>query len=60
MDSYRVEVLSQTAIKLENEDVEMDPVPTGGGGAMPEPEIDLLSSTIRELNEVFGHVDWKD
>ena len=60
MDSYRVEVLSQTAIKLENEDVEIDPVPAGGGGAMLEPEIDLLSNIIREFNEMFGHIDWKD
>lgn len=60
MDSYRVEVLSQTAIKMENEDVEIDPVPAGGGGAMLEPEIDLLSNIIREFNEIFGHIDWKD
>lgn len=60
MDSYRVEARSTMAIALSDEDKEIEPVPTSGGGHVPEPEIDRLSSIIRTFNEQFGTVDWKD
>lgn len=40
--------------------MEIDPVPVSGGGAPPEPEIDLLSNIIRAFNEQFGNIEWKD
>jgi type I restriction enzyme R subunit len=43
MDSYRVEVLSN-AIEPADQDAEIEPVPTSGGGRMPEPELDRLSN----------------
>jgi type I restriction enzyme R subunit len=60
MDSYRVEVRSTLDITLEDEDGEIQPVPTGSVGLRPEAEIDFLSNIIREFNEMFPGIDWKD
>ncbi len=60
MDSYRVEKQAVQDIQLADEDGEIDPVPTEGGGQKPEPEIDPLSKIIREFNDRFGTIDWKD
>ena len=60
MDSYRVEVQSSLRIKLSDEDGELEPVPTGGGGFKPEPELDQLSNIIKSFNDQFGNIDWKD
>jgi type I restriction enzyme, R subunit len=60
MDSYRVEVRSVLSIDLADEDAEIDPVPTSGGGRVNEPELDLLSNIVREFNDQFGNIDWKD
>jgi type I restriction enzyme R subunit len=60
MDSYRAEVLAATSISLEDEDGEIDPAPTGSGGHLPEPELDLLSSILNSFNDLFGNIDWAD
>jgi type I restriction enzyme R subunit len=60
MDSYRVEVRSSIGIALADQDAEIEPVPTSGGGRMPEPELDRLSNILRSFNEQFGNIDWKD
>ncbi len=60
MDSYRVEVQSSLHIGLADEDGELEPVPTGGGGFKPEPELDQLSNIINSFNDQFGNIDWKD
>ncbi len=60
MDSYRVEVKATQAIKLQDLDGTVEPVPTTGGGRMPEPDLDKLSNIIRSFNELWGNVDWKD
>ena len=60
MDSYRVEKQAVQAIQLVDEDAEIGPVPTEGGGQKPEPEMDLLSNILREFNELFGNIEWKD
>jgi type I restriction enzyme R subunit len=60
MDSYRVEARSAMEIALADEDAEIGPVPAGGGGRMPEPELDRLSNILREFNDHFGKIDWKD
>ncbi len=60
MDSYRVEVRSAMSIALADTDAEIEPLPTSGGGRMPEPEIDQLSNILRVFNEQFGNIDWKD
>ena len=60
MDSYRVEKQAVQDVQLPDEDAEIGPVPTEGGGQKPEPEMDRLSNIIREFNERFGNIDWKD
>ncbi len=60
MDSYRVEVKASLKISLPDQNGEVEPVPTSGGGKKPEPEIELLSNIIKAFNEQFGNIDWKD
>ena len=60
MDSYRVEMQATLAIALEDADGDIGPVPTGGAGLMPEPELERLSQIIAEFNRLFPDVDWKD
>ena len=60
MDSYRVEKQAVKNIQLPDEDAEIGPVPTGDGGHKSEPEMDRLSNIVREFNDLFGNIDWKD
>lgn len=60
MDSYRVEVRSSLSISLTDQDSEIEPVPTSGGGYLPEPELDYLSNILKSFNEQFGNIEWKD
>ena len=54
MDSYRAEKKATLAIALPDEDAEIEPVPTTGGGRKPEPELDRLSNIINEFNQQFA------
>jgi type I restriction enzyme, R subunit len=60
MESYRVEVRSAMNIMLADQDAEIEPVPTSGGGRMAEPELERLSSILKVFNDLFGNIDWKD
>ena len=60
MESYRVEKKAVQRILLPDEDAEIQPVPTAGGGGRPEPEIDRLSNILRVFNEHFGDIPWED
>ena len=60
MDSYRVEKQAVQESQLPDEDAEIGPVPTDGGGQKPEPEMDRLSNIIKSFNDQFGNIDWKD
>ena len=60
MDSYRVEKQAVQDIQLPDEDAEIGPVPTEGGGQKPEPDMDRLSNIVREFNDRFGNIEWKD
>ena len=60
MDSYRVEKLAVRDIQLPDEDAEIEPVSTSGGGQRPEPEMERLSNIISEFNDRFGNIEWKD
>jgi len=60
MDSYRVEVRSQMAIALPDQDAQISPIPGAGVGGKPEPELGRLSQIIRAFNDMFGNIEWKD
>src|SRR5207253_3022914 len=46
--------------RLTDEEGAIEPVPTGGGGGKPEPEIERLSNIIRLFNEQWGNIPWED
>lgn len=54
MDSYRLEKKAALAIALPDQDSEIEPIPTAGGGRKSEPEIDKLSNILKAFNEQFG------
>ena len=58
MDSYRVEKQAVRDIQLPDEDAEIGPVPTDGGGHKPEAEMNRLSNILQEFNDLFGNIDW--
>jgi type I restriction enzyme R subunit len=60
MDSYRVEKQAAVQIQLPDENAEIGPVPTSGGGYKPEPELDLLSNIVKAFNDQFGNIPWTD
>ena len=60
MDSYRVEKRAVQQILLLDENAEIEPVPPSGGGHVPEPELERLSSILREFNDLFGAIAWQD
>ena len=60
MDRYRLEKQATIQIALANQDAEIEPVPTTGGGRKPEPEIDLLSNILKSFNEQWGNIPWTD
>jgi type I restriction enzyme R subunit len=60
MDSYRVEIEAAMEMALNDADAEIEPVPTGAAGRRLEPEMDQLSSVVREFNERFGATDFRD
>jgi type I restriction enzyme, R subunit len=60
MDGYRNEVKAVIEITPADEDAEIDPVPTGGGGHKGDPEMDKLSNIVKAFNDQFGNIDWQD
>ena len=60
MDSYRVEKRAVQRILLPDEDAEIEPVPTSGGGQRPDPELDRLSNILQAFNDLFGDIAWDD
>ena len=60
MDSYRVEKKAVIHVQLADEDAEIEPVPTNGGGHRPEPELDRLSNILKSFNDQFGNIPWTD
>ena len=53
-------LLAAIAIKLEDADAEIAPVPAGKVGHIVEPEMDLLSKIIMDFNDMFGNINWND
>ena len=59
-DKYRIVKEEERAIILENETAEVKPIPVGTGGGKPTPEMDALSSIVKDFNDLFGNIDWKN
>ena len=60
LDSYRLEAQECMSIKLEDADSEVPPVPAGKTGHIVNPEMDLLSIILNDLNDMFGNINWND
>ena len=60
MDSYRVEKKAARHVQLADENAEIKPVPTNGGGHRPEHELDRLSNILKSFNDQFGNIPWTD
>ena len=60
MDGYRVEKKAAIHVQLADEDAEIEPLPSTGGGHRPEPELDRLSNILKTFNDQFGHILWED
>lgn len=60
MDSYRVEKRTTMKIALADQDAQIDPLPTRGGGHRPEQELDRLSNILKSFNDLFGNIPWSD
>lgn len=59
-DKYRIVKEEERAIALENEDTTIDPVPVGTGGGIKQPEMDVLSNIVKDFNDMFGGIEWKN
>ena len=60
MDSYRVEKKAAIHVQLADEDAEIDPLSTSGGGSGLESELDRLSNILKTFNDQFGNIPWED
>jgi type I restriction enzyme R subunit len=60
IESYRAEKLEARKIALPDEDAAIEPMPPGGVGGKPEPEMDRLSNIIKAFNHMFGDIEWED
>ena len=50
----------ERAIVLENENTNVEPIPVGTGGGKPQPEMDALSSIVKDFNDTYGNIEWKN
>jgi type I restriction enzyme R subunit len=60
MDSYRVEKQAVVKIQLPDQEAEIGPVPTTGGGPKAGPELERLSKILHGFNDLFGNIPWMD
>ncbi len=60
-ERYRVVKGVEQRIRLENENSEIEPVPTGNPASGPEsPELETLERIVDDFNLVFGDIEWGD
>lgn len=59
-DKYRLVKEEERQIVLENENAEVKPVPVGQGGSKPQPEMEALSNIVKDFNDLFGNINWKN
>ena len=54
MDSYRVEKKAVLKIALDDQNAEIEPLPTESAGHKSQPELDRLSNILKTFNDQFG------
>ena len=59
-DKYRIVKEEERAIVLENENTNVKPIPVGTGGGKSQPEMDALSSIVKDFNDTYGNIEWKN
>lgn len=59
-DKYRIVKEEERSIALENEDTSVKPIPVGTGGGKSQPEMDVLSSIVKDFNDIYGNIEWKN
>lgn len=59
-DKYRIVKEEERSISLENENTNVKPIPVGTGGGKPQPEMDALSSIVKDFNDTYGNIEWKN
>ena len=59
-DKYRIVKEEERSIALENENTNVNPIPVGTGGGKPQPEMDALSSIVKDFNDTYGNIEWKN
>ena len=59
-DKYRIVKEEERSIALDNENSNVNPIPVGTGGGKPQPEMDALSSIVKDFNDTYGNIEWKN
>ncbi|MEE1082049.1 MAG: type I restriction endonuclease [Bacteroidales bacterium] len=59
-DKYRIVKEEERAIELDNENTNVKPIPVGSVGGKPQPEMDALSSIVKDFNDTYGNIEWKN
>lgn len=60
LNSYWAEKQTAIALKLEDEDAEVAPVPVDMSGGKPKLEMNKLTSILNRFDELFGYIVWED
>ena len=60
LESYRAQAKEAIRIQLDNENGEVDPIPVGTNVGINVPELDTLTSILKEFHEIFGNIEWTD
>lgn len=58
MDSYRVNSIGTTDIKLDEEASSINPIPVSVGGGLSEKQYDTIDHIVSDFNKRFGNIDW--
>ncbi|HBJ2608882.1 DEAD/DEAH box helicase [Clostridium botulinum] len=58
MESYKIDRLGTTKIKLSDEEGNIEPIPVSTAGGISEKNYDTLGHIVSEFNKRFGNIDW--
>ena len=60
LESYRVVAQETVAIRLADENAEIDAIPVKTDIGIPVPEMDTLTNIIATFHDIWGNCDWTD